>query len=74
MGNSSREQRMTNREFWLQLFQNNDIALISAITLCQRFAPGGDIKEGQKEYIAEKKKWLDEDAPPDAEEILKQKT
>lgn len=53
---------MTNREFWLKLFNENDLALICAINLCYRFfnldAP---LTGEQLKFIAEKKEWLDKD-------------
>ena len=55
---------MTNREFWLKLFSENDVALIAAITLCQRFGPSDQkpLNESQMEYIEKQKKWLDKEA------------
>lgn len=50
---------MTKREFWIKLFSENDVALASAIHLCQRFANEDQIKNGT-EFIQSKVKELDE--------------
>lgn len=51
--------KLTNKDAWLKLFENNDTALVAAITLCQRFGPQDPtLTDSQTDYIIEKKKWL----------------
>lgn len=66
--------KLTNKDAWLQLFATNDNALIAAITLCQRFGPTDPtLTDAQAEYIAEKKKWLYQDANDEFVAIVDEK-
>ncbi len=53
---------MTRKEFWLKLFNENDLALSSALILLDRFATEEQIKRGE-EYIRSKIKELYEEMP-----------
>mgnify|MGYP003291778821 CR=1 FL=1 len=53
---------MTNKEFWLKLFSENETALASAIILCERFVSMQQLESG-KEYVEAKKRELSEEAP-----------
>ena len=53
---------MTERDFWLKLFSENDTALAGAIILCERFVTEDQLQRG-KEYIESRKKKLYEEMP-----------
>lgn len=55
---------MTQKEFWLKLFAENDTALASAIILCERFVTPEQLESG-KEYIKQRKKELYQKVPED---------
>ena len=52
------QHNLTNKDAWLKLFQNNDTALIAAITLCERFVNDKELNDAQLEFINNRKKWL----------------
>ena len=60
---------MTKREFWLKLFNKNDIALASAIHLCERFVTSESLENGS-EFISEKVKELNNIIPQKDVEII----
>ncbi len=53
---------MTEKEFWLKLFSENDTALASVIILAERFVNEKQLESG-KEYIEKRKKELYEEVP-----------
>lgn len=67
------EKNMTKRQFWLKLFSENDVALATAIHLCQRFTDEESLKKSQ-EFIYEKVKELDDEVSKEQiEDIFGQK-
>lgn len=60
---------MTKREFWLKLFSENDIALASAIHLCERFVTPESL-EREEAYFAEKLESLNDDVDQDTIEAV----
>lgn len=55
---------MTQKEFWLKLFNENDTALASAIILVNRFVNKEQLESG-KEYIRSEVHKLYEEMPED---------
>ena len=55
---------MTEKEFWLKLFNENDTALASAIILVNRFVNEQQLESG-KEYIRSEVQKLYEERPED---------
>ncbi len=55
---------MTQKEFWLKLFNENDTALASAIILVNRFANKEQLERGEK-YIRGRVHELYEEMPED---------
>lgn len=53
---------MTKRDFWLKCFSENDIALMSAIILIERFVTDKQLRNGS-EYILSRQHELDEQVP-----------
>lgn len=55
---------MTNRQFWVKLFSENDVALIAAINSVQRSTPSeySPLNDSEMEYIMKQKQWLNEKA------------
>lgn len=53
---------MTRKEFWLKLFAENDVALVSAVILLQRFVTEEQLTMG-KEYLERRRKELYEEMP-----------
>lgn len=51
---------MTKREFWLKLFSENDVALATAIHLCNRFIDEDQLKSGSS-FIMDKINELDDE-------------
>lgn len=49
---------MTKKELWLKLFTENDVALASAIHMCEKFIDK-NISDKEREFIKEKVKELD---------------
>lgn len=49
---------MTKRELWLKLFTENDVALASAIHMCEKFIDK-NISNTEREFIKEKVNELD---------------
>jgi outer membrane protein assembly factor BamE (lipoprotein component of BamABCDE complex) len=60
---------MTKRQFWLKLFNENSIALASAIHLCERFVTQEQLKSGEH-FIKQKLKELDEPMTEDAVKLV----
>ncbi len=56
---------MTNREYWLHVFQTNDVALIAAINLVLREGPKRALNKDEAAYVRKKQAWLDEETPAD---------
>ena len=53
---------MTKREFWLKLFTENNVALASAIHLCERYIDDKSLTNGT-DFIQGKIKELDNPMP-----------
>lgn len=67
--------KLTNKDAWLKLFENNDTALVAAITLCQRFCPEDpSLTDAQSDFIIEKKHWLYEHANDELVSIVDEGT
>lgn len=49
---------MTKRQLWLSLFHSNDVALATAVNLCEEYAAEGKKLDSKK--LAEEIKKLDE--------------
>ena len=49
---------MTKRQLWLNLFHTNDVALATAVSLCEEYAAAGKKVDSKK--LAEEIKRLDE--------------
>lgn len=49
---------MTKRQLWLNLFHTNDVALATAVNLCEEYVAAG--KQLDTEKLAEEIKKLDE--------------
>lgn len=61
---------MTQKEFWLKLFSENDIALASALILVDRFVTEEQLQKGQ-EYIKSRVKELYKEMPKaDVEKVF----
>lgn len=58
---------MTQKEFWLKLFAENDTALASALILIDRFVTDESLKSGQ-EFVEKRKKELYTEMPKDVVE------
>jgi len=54
--------KITKRDVWLKLFEENDTALASAIHFCERFVTMDSLEKGQ-DFIEQKKKELYEEYP-----------
>ena len=61
---------MTNKEFWLRLFEENDTALAAAIHLCQRFTTEESLIQG-RDFLEQKRKELYEEADPEVVALLR---
>lgn len=55
---------MTNRDYWLKLFSENEVALASAIILCERFVTDEQLTN-KKEYITKQISKLNEEVSND---------
>ena len=61
---------MTNKEFWLRLFEKNDTALAAAIHFCQRFITEESLIQG-RDFLEQKRKELYEEANPEVVALLR---
>jgi hypothetical protein len=64
MERRTRGRGMTNRDYWLKLFSENDVALASAIILCERFVTDEQLTN-KKEYITKQISKLNEEVSND---------
>lgn len=64
MERRTRGREMTNRDYWLKLFSENDVALASAIILCERFVTDEQLTN-KKEYITKQISKLNEEVSND---------
>lgn len=60
---------MTTKDFWLKLFNENDVALASAIILCERFVDDNSLLIG-KDYIENKVTELYEEMSDEIVELV----
>lgn len=54
--------KMTNRELWLKLFSENNVALATAIHLCKRYVTDQQL-QADKDFILAKVSELQEEVP-----------
>ena len=60
---------MTEKEFWLKLFSENDTALASVLILVDRFVTEESLASGA-EYIEQRKKELYNEVPEDKIKLI----
>ena len=60
---------MTEKEFWLKLFSENDTALASVLILVDRFVTEESLASGA-EYIEQRKKELYNEMPEDKIKLI----
>ena len=60
---------MTEKEFWLKLFSENDTALASVLILVDRFVTEESLVSGA-EYIEQRKKELYNEVPEDKIKLI----
>lgn len=59
---------MTNREYWLKLFNNNDVALLCAISLVTKIDLTRKLSADELEFIRERIRWLNSEFISDQED------